>query len=143
MTHSVRETYRIFKEANPNTGIGLSKFYSLRLKWVLLAPQEVCLCISCANAIQCVSALESLTDGAYRADNLNELCLCTSLTCDCLLGSCDFCAKEDALTPTTLGIPEEMKIVYAVWENGDLVSKNCARRCFFVKCSLGFAVLCK
>ncbi|XP_075535180.1 uncharacterized protein LOC142570720 [Dermacentor variabilis] len=125
MTRSVRETYRLFKEANPDTPIGLSKFYSLRPKWVLLAPQQqVCLCIYCANATQCISALEELTEGAYTITHLEELCLCTSPTTDCFLGDCDYCANEDALTTTTLGIPEETEVNYAVWQNGDLVKKT-------------------
>lgn len=131
MTHSVREAYRLFREANPNTSIGLSKFYSLRPKWVLLAPhQEVCLCIYCANATECVSALQDVTDGAYTADFLKELCLCSSPTSDCFLGHCDYCAKEDALTATCLGIPEDIEVAYAVWENGDLVKKNSPGKCF-------------
>ncbi|KAM7285661.1 putative vesicle-associated membrane protein [Ixodes scapularis] len=32
MTRSVRETYRLFKEANPDSKLGLTKFYSLRPK---------------------------------------------------------------------------------------------------------------
>lgn len=50
MTRSIREPFRVFKNAHPETKIGLTKFHSLRPRWVKCAPQrEVCVCIYCAN----------------------------------------------------------------------------------------------
>ncbi|CAN7982912.1 unnamed protein product [Ixodes hexagonus] len=60
MTRSVRETYRLFKEANPDSKLGLTKFYSLRPKWVKLNPEQtVCACVCCTNFDLCFSTLNS------------------------------------------------------------------------------------
>ncbi|CAN8017318.1 unnamed protein product [Ixodes persulcatus] len=58
MTRSIRETFRLFKAAHPDTAIGLTKFYSLRPKWVQYTSwHEVCVCKYCANIKLSVCAL--------------------------------------------------------------------------------------
>lgn len=45
-----REAFRIYKEGNPHSSIGPTKFYSLWPRWVQCSPQqEVCVSAYCAN----------------------------------------------------------------------------------------------
>lgn len=63
MTRTVRESYSLFKQENPQMKIGLTKFYTLRPKWVLLtAPANSCLCIYCENFQLMLNALAKFTN---------------------------------------------------------------------------------
>lgn len=69
LTCSIREAYHVFKAANPDISMALTKFYSCCKKWVLLAPhQEVCLWVYCANAKLYVSALKRFIGDAYTIE---------------------------------------------------------------------------
>ncbi|KAH9383384.1 hypothetical protein HPB48_024605 [Haemaphysalis longicornis] len=125
MTRSIRETYNVYKEAHPGVMMGLSKFYSLRPKWVLHSPQhEVCVCVYCANADLSALALQNVTGIDRRMSTLKELCLCTSPTTQCFLGEFRQCPMADNLTMSALSISDEEDITYAVWENGSLIKKT-------------------
>ena len=69
LTRSLKETYKVFKNDNPELRTGKSKFYSLRPKYVLLSPiKEVCLCIYCANYDLFLTSLIN-----FRGSNVTEL----------------------------------------------------------------------
>ncbi|XP_077557118.1 uncharacterized protein LOC144171819 [Haemaphysalis longicornis] len=125
MTRSIREAFRIYKERNPDSSIGLTKFYSLRPRWVKCSPQqEVCVCVYCANYELYVAALENASNSKIDASGLIAAFLCTPASDNCFLGECDKCPKGESLTLETLNIPEEEDIVVATWESGDLVKKT-------------------
>ncbi|CAN8011877.1 unnamed protein product [Ixodes pacificus] len=125
MTRSVRETFQIFHEAHPRSSIGLSKFYTLRPKWVLHAPkQEVCVCAYCAKENVCVSALENTTGSEKPIESLKALCLCSSPSPKCFLGPCERCPMGDGLTMDSLAVTDEDEVTFALWERGDLIKKT-------------------
>ncbi|CAN7943217.1 unnamed protein product, partial [Ixodes pacificus] len=125
MTRSVRETSQTFHEAHPRSSIGMSKFNTLRPKWVLHAPQqEVCVCTYCANANLCVSALENATGSEKPIESLKALCLCSSPSTKCFLGRCERCPMGDGLTVDSLGVTDEDEVTFALWERGDLIKKT-------------------
>lgn len=125
MTRSIRETYNVYKEAHPGVRMGLSKFYSLRPKWVLYAPQhEVCVCVYCANAELSVLALQNATGVERRIDSFKALCLCSTPSMQCFLGDCRQCPMTDNLTMSALSVTDEEDVTFAVWENGALIKKQ-------------------
>lgn len=125
MTRSIREAFRIYKDKHPDSGVGLTKFYSLRPRWVQCIPhQEVCVCVRCANYYLCIAALENVTGSTFNTGEMNSAFLCDPATELCLQGDCDHCPKGQFLTLQELDIPEDEEIVLATWESGDLVKKT-------------------
>lgn len=49
MIRPVREPLRIYKDDHPDSGIGLSKFYTLPPRWIKCYTQHMCACVLCAN----------------------------------------------------------------------------------------------
>ncbi|KAH9372824.1 hypothetical protein HPB48_017632 [Haemaphysalis longicornis] len=125
MIRSIRGAFRIYKERNPDSSIGLTKFYSLRPRSVKCSPQqEVCVCVYCANYELYVAAVENASNSKIDASGLITAFLGTPASDNCFLGECDKCPKGESLTLETLNIPEEEDIVVATWESGDLVKKT-------------------
>lgn len=125
MTRSIRESFRVFKNAHAETKIGLTKFHSLRPRWVKCAPQrEVCVCIDCAKFKLCVAALENVSDRDLNVSDLELLYICSPPTNQCRLGDCARCPKDRHFTLDRLGIPEEAEILVAAWESGNLIKKS-------------------
>ncbi|KAH7936798.1 hypothetical protein HPB49_004752 [Dermacentor silvarum] len=124
MTRSIREAFRIYKDDHPDSGIGLSKFYTLRPRWVKCYPQhDVCVCVICANYKLCLAALENITGHRINSDDLHSAFICIPSSAQCLLRECNQCLKGGSLTVEELNIPEEEEIQLATWEAGDLVKK--------------------
>ncbi|CAN7943390.1 unnamed protein product [Ixodes hexagonus] len=74
MTRSIRETYRVVKAAHQDTAIGLTKFYSLKPKWVVHVPShKVCVCVYCANMKLAACALEQTTGVTRSVEDLRDL----------------------------------------------------------------------
>ena len=125
MTRSIRETFRLFKAAHPDTGIGLTKFSSLRPKRVVCtAPHEVCVCTYCANAKLSARALEIATGQKKSVEDLRDLTVCKPPSRRCFLSLCDSCPTPQVITAPNLGIPEEEEVVFTTWQKGDLVKKE-------------------
>uniref|UniRef100_UPI00292F4211 hypothetical protein n=1 Tax=Bradyrhizobium sp. 33ap4 TaxID=3061630 RepID=UPI00292F4211 len=60
MTRSIRETFNLFSGANSGVKMGITKFYTLRPKWVHTVPhQQQCACSYCANFDLVVAAINS------------------------------------------------------------------------------------
>ncbi|CAN7942874.1 unnamed protein product [Ixodes hexagonus] len=77
MTRSIRETFRLFEAAHPDTAIGVTKFYSLRPKWVVYSSwHEVCVCTYGANIKLSVCALGKATGIIRSAEDIRELTIC-------------------------------------------------------------------
>ena len=104
LTRSLKETYKVFKNDNPELRIGKSKFYSLRPKYVLLSPiKEVCLCIYCANYDLFLTSLIN-----FRGSNVTELdesrsqiintTMCSEPSDLCYLQECKICPGIKGIT---------------------------------------------
>ncbi|CAN8010828.1 unnamed protein product [Ixodes pacificus] len=125
MTRSVRETYRLFKEANPDSKLGLTKFYSLRPKWVKLNPEQtVCACVCCTNFDLCFSTLNSMREEKITKEEILALCLCPEPSSECFRGECKDCPSTDRLSLESLEMVPEEEITFFTWENGNLISKT-------------------
>ncbi|CAN7939222.1 unnamed protein product, partial [Ixodes hexagonus] len=124
MTRSIRETYRVFKTAHRDTAIGLTKFHSLKPKWVVHVPShEVCVCVYCANMKLAACALEKTTGVRRSVEDRRDLSLCSPSSAKCLLGMCRACPSVGCLLAPLLGVPDE-EVLYTVWEKGDLIKKE-------------------
>lgn len=125
MTRSIRETFRLFKAAHPDTAIGLTKFYSLRPKWVQYTSwHEVCVCTYCANIKLSVCALEKASGIIRSAEDIRELTICDIPSTKCFLGQCSACPTAETLTAPGLGVPDDDEVLYATWEKGELIRKE-------------------
>lgn len=129
LTRSIKDMYNILVETNPMVKIGKSKFYSLRLKWVIIdSPREVCVCIYCANYELCLITLMTLLN--EKSSNLNHLSqmvfssiMCSSASKTCIFGECELCPGSESLTIAKLNIPEDKafeEVTFALWNNNDL-----------------------
>ncbi|KAM7292195.1 uncharacterized protein ISCGN_025437 [Ixodes scapularis] len=131
MTRSIREAYKLFKKANPDSKLGLTKFYSLRPKWVKLNPdQTVCACVCCTNFDLCLSALNSVREEKITAEGIVALCLCPDSTPNCLRGECKKCPSIDRLSLQELQLVPDEEIRFCTWENGNLVNKTADSNAF-------------
>ncbi|CAN7995646.1 unnamed protein product, partial [Ixodes hexagonus] len=125
MTRSIRETYLMFRKANPDAKLGITKFYSLRPKWVKINPkQTVCACVYCTNFDLCFSALTRLREGEITKQALISMCLCSEPTPSCLRCECKECPNARNLTSQILENLEEEHVTFCMWEKGDLIEKT-------------------
>ncbi|CAN7992767.1 unnamed protein product [Ixodes hexagonus] len=107
MTRSIRETCRMYKTAHRDTAIGLTKFYSLKPKWVVHVPShEVYVRVYCANMKLAACALEKATGVTRSAEDLRDLSLCSPSSAKCLLGKCRACPSVGCLAAPLLGVPD-------------------------------------
>lgn len=125
MTRSIRETYELFRMAHPDIKLNLTKFYSLRPKWVSISPcREECVCVYCANFELCAIAINNASASTMTTEKLINSCLCAERQEACFLGECRACPGREALTVENLQIPEDADALeMALWEHGGLVKK--------------------
>ena len=88
---TIRETYRLFKEAHPDSKVGFSCFARLRPSEVRLTTfeQKVCVCIVCQNLKLMLNAL-----GADSAETLASMGRCSSERVECMLDECNVCTDD-------------------------------------------------
>lgn len=132
MTRTIKETYQLFKENNPDLKLGLTKFYSLKPKWVLPCPsQEVCLCIYCSNFDLLIKAAMNLqTFQENKDDKELRSKLLSAIVCsdndECIFGECKTCPGASAINLQFFGCTQENddEITFAFWEKNDLIKKT-------------------
>lgn len=125
MTRSIREAYRIFKAAHPDTKIGLTKFYALRPSWVKYTTyRDECVCIYCANFTLCLTAIQNAAGERLSPGELKAPCTCNPASVKCLLHECKQCPGKEALTLQHLHLDDDDEEVYvATWDSGDLLQR--------------------
>ncbi|KAG1648959.1 Cytochrome P450 9e2 [Nymphon striatum] len=86
-----------YKERNPNTKIGFSKFCSLRPNWCIVAgssgTHSVCVCTYHQNTILLLSAIK--WEVTYK--DLIAMVVCDPLSNECMIHRCKQCPGTDAL----------------------------------------------
>ena len=94
---NLKELHAAFKEKNPNTKIGFSKFCSLRPKWCVVAgakgTHSVCVCSAHQNAVLLVEAI----DWDYTYKDLMGKIVCSLEDRECMMHRCENCPGTDAL----------------------------------------------
>lgn len=114
MTRSLRETYSVYKLANPLSAVGLTKFISLRPEWVKCSPhREGCVWAYCANFELCLIGIKNASGSLMSTDDVQALCVCTQPSTKCFLGECEQCPVKNGLSLGTLGIAPDEEIVFA------------------------------
>ncbi|KAM7313297.1 hypothetical protein ISCGN_003172 [Ixodes scapularis] len=99
LTSSLREAFRVYKHKHPDSGVGLTKFYSLCPRWVkYITHQEAGVFVRCSNYYLCIAAVENVTGSTFNTGEMNSAFLCDPLTSLCLQGDCDHCSKVQSLT---------------------------------------------
>lgn len=137
MTRTIREAYRQYKTAHPASKLGLTKFYSLRPKWVVLSPyREECVCSYCANFSLCVNAINSISEGSFSEEQLKAMCMCSPATEQCERGECRICPRKDCFTIRRLELHERCDVELALWETGRLEKKDMPLETFLDTCFL-------
>lgn len=126
MTRSIRETYKEFKAANPESKMGLTKFYSLRPKWVKKHPvHEECVCVCCANFILCLTSLSNAAGKTMTFEDVQKIFLCENPSQNCFLLRCEACSNRKDISLEMLGMSAEDELELALWESGgELVKKH-------------------
>ncbi|KAM7312513.1 hypothetical protein ISCGN_009418 [Ixodes scapularis] len=107
MTRSVKETYQLFGKDHPHRELGISKFYSLRPKWVKKSPEH---------------------EETFTEDDFKRIYLCSPPQNDCFLRRCEKCPKMQSISLQSLHLDEDEEICYALWDAGELVKKNLSPR---------------
>lgn len=132
LTRSIRETYGEFKAAHPESKIGLTKFYSLRPKWVKKRPvHEECVCVCCANFSLCLTSLSNATGRSVTFEAVQKLFLCENPSKDCFLLECKVCSNKKNVSLAMLGVELEDELELALWEcGGELVKKHLGATAF-------------
>lgn len=122
VTRSIHKAYRVFREDNPDIKVGLSKFYSLRPRFVTVSPyREECVCRYCANCDLCVTAINDTSRRTFTWDELVAMCLCSRPTRKCFLGNCDSCPGEASLLTDSLQVMDDTEEVeICLWMAGEL-----------------------
>jgi hypothetical protein len=125
---TVAETWEQFKIKFLDVKIGLSKFASLRPKYVLLSsqtPQNVCGCIYHSNIILLLESLHRRIPSIplYSRESFLGLCVCDLNSTDCMQNCCEIC-KDGTLFRTNVCslVPEDVldqPITYLKWLEGD------------------------
>lgn len=124
MTRSVKETYQLFGKDHPHRELGISKFYSLRPKWVKKSPEhEVCACICCVNFQLLLTAITNASQETFTEDDFKRIYLCSPPQNDCFLRRCEKCPKMQSISLQSLHLDEDEEICYALWDAGELVKK--------------------
>ena len=134
LTRSLKATYEIFKNDYPELRIGKSKFYSLRPKYVLFSPiKEVCLCIYYANYNLFLTSLINFRGCSVaeldeiRSEMINAT-MCSEPSDLCYLQECKMCPGSNGITFHVLKLQDiegTEEITYAMWDNGNLIKKQC------------------
>ena len=96
LLYSLRETFALFKNDNPSTLVGLSKFSSLRptnVKLLSETPKNTCLCLYHENIRQICDCLSKVVNfPAYTHDFVNNA-VCDVNSESCMMGKCSSCPK--------------------------------------------------
>jgi hypothetical protein len=113
---SIKETYGVFKDENPNVKIGLTKFSTLRPPNVLLSsqtPSNVCTCVYHQNMFLALDAIHSHVPGipVYSTD-FSASCVLNPESDLCWFGNCshDGCGFEEKYP-----LPDTVKNLPAKW----------------------------
>ncbi|KAM7281283.1 hypothetical protein ISCGN_006183, partial [Ixodes scapularis] len=125
MTRSIKEAYRLFRKDHPHRELGISKFNSLRPKWVKKSPEhEVCACIYCVNFQLLLTAITNASQETFTEDDFKRIYLCSAPQNDCFLRRCEKCPKMQSISLQSLHLEDEDEdICYALWDAGELVKK--------------------
>ncbi|XP_064472032.1 uncharacterized protein LOC135386185 [Ornithodoros turicata] len=125
MTRSIRETFSLLKSAHPDINIGLTKFYTLRPKWVRTDPRpEQCVCLYCANFDLIIAAINSASSIQLSRDQLNAMSVCPEPQRTCFLQECRSCQGAKTINLQKLRIERADDVDMALWESGDLIRKT-------------------
>lgn len=133
LTRSLKEAYKLFKQEHPEIKMGITKFYTLRPKFVMLSPcKDVCLCIYCANFDLYVNSINNLMGGKYSdldkvRSKLLSAIVCSNSSEQCFFQECTACPGSEGISLNLFGletINEHEEIVFAMWQNGQLVKKT-------------------
>lgn len=125
MTRFIRYTYLVFRKANPDAKLEITKFYSIRPKWVKINPnQTVSACVYCTNFELYFSALTRLREEEITKEALISMCLCSEPTHSCLRCEYKECPSARNLTFQILENSEEEHVTFCMWEKRDLFEKR-------------------
>lgn len=124
MVMTIKEAYSLFKEEYPNSVIHISKFYTLRPKYVLLSsqtPHNVCVCRYHANFNYLVESIYNKYPNIfprYGNDLLKEIC-CELTNEICMLNNCNACEKhlENLLPLNSLAQTNTAMIKWKPWKD--------------------------
>lgn len=121
---SLREAYTLFKEKNPDSKIGKSRFCNAKPKHVLCfadLPHNVCVCVYHENIRLILSALKSHSELPIEFKPFIDKIVCNSKSKDCMTQSCLICRnKIDLYTPENLEEP----LKYLQWQKVDNKSQK-------------------
>ncbi|KAM7290593.1 sodium-coupled monocarboxylate transporter 2 [Ixodes scapularis] len=120
MTRSVKETYQLFGKDHPHRELGISKFYSLRPKWVKKSPEH---------------------EETFTEDDFKRIYLCSPPQNDCFLRRCEKCPKMQSISLQSLHLDEDEEICYALWDAGELVKKGGLRGVVWTDTLQGIIIL--
>lgn len=135
MTRTIREAYRLFKSAHPDSKLGLTKFYSLRPKWVSTSPyREECVCSYCANFSICVTTINSISEKSFSPEELKAMCMCASPTDQCKKGECGNCPTRRTFSADALSLHDIGDVELCLWDCGRLEKKSMTREAFADSC---------
>ncbi|KAM7287677.1 uncharacterized protein ISCGN_031368 [Ixodes scapularis] len=125
MTRSIRETYKEFKAANPESKMGLTKFYSLRPKWVKKHPvHEECVCVCCANFILCLTSLSNAAGKTMTFEDVQKIFLCENPSQNCFLLRCEAGSNRKDISLEMLRMSAEDELELSLWESGGELMKK-------------------
>ncbi|CAN8026478.1 unnamed protein product, partial [Ixodes persulcatus] len=125
MTRSIRESYALLMKAHPDIKLGLTKFYTLRAKWVKIAPyRDQCVCAHCANFELLLASINNTSSIHLTKKDITALCMCANSSEACMLQECKKCPGAKILSARTLHLDPEEEIEIATWESGDLIKKT-------------------
>lgn len=125
MTRSIRESYSLLMKTYPDIKIGLTKFYTLRPKWVKISPyRDQCVCAICANFQLVVASVNNASSRAFSEKDITSLCICSNPSEACMLLKCKECPGVRSLSARTLCLHCQEDIQLAIWESGNLIKKT-------------------
>ncbi|CAN7952225.1 unnamed protein product, partial [Ixodes pacificus] len=125
MTRSIRESYALLMKAHPDIKLGLTKFYTLRPKWVKIAPyRDQCVCAHCANFELLLASINNTSSINFNKKDITAVCMCANSSEACMLQECKKCPGAKILSARTLHLDPEEEIEIATWELGDLIKKT-------------------
>jgi hypothetical protein len=135
------DSYRIFKNENPECKVGFTKFTLLRPPQVILPDQSgchvTCVCVYCENLK--LMFIKFWNDGKFK--EVLKLFVCDISKEECIFGNCETCCFSENAQSFISYISadfEEKEVTFKQWESTDrmsLITKTKSKDEFF-KCVL-------
>ena len=123
---TIRELYFLFKEENPDTKIGQSKFYSLRPPNVLFmkdSPSDQCKCVQHEVFRMMLAPLKVMVNKDFWK---KVLCDTDNINSKCWLNECEKCRNGVKLREliVSAGMEDGQKVTWYTWITEESVTKG-------------------